>query len=441
MTLMIFRNLFAIAMTLTLVATEALAADKLIILSPHRSSIKDEYLPAFKDHYKATYKTDVEVEWLDQGGTSDDVRFLRAKFEKNPQTSGIDIFWGGGTATFMELNTDKLLSAYDIPADLKKEIPDSVAGIPLYDKSKTWYASAMSSFGVFYNKKIMKMDGLPEPTKWDDLANPKFKNQLSLTDPRRSGTANTMNNIVMQALGWDQGWELLTKIAGNTRHFTHSSSDPIKAVVSGDAAASMVIDFYAVAKVDDLGKDNLGFNVPVTQTVIDPDPIAIIKGAPNRTTAERFIDFVLSAEGQKLLILPKGAKGGPKLASLGRMAVNTRAYAETKGQRNSDFNPFEQKGEYLKLDLAKATKMQRTFNDLIGAIHVDTHGDLKAAWDAILKRGAKPAEIAELAKPPVTEAELLQMADKWEDDVFRNKTINAWVEYAKSKYKKLTSNS
>jgi iron(III) transport system substrate-binding protein len=420
------------------ITTTAVAADKLIVISPHRKSIQDEFIPKFKEHYKAAFKTDVEVEWIDQGGTADDVKFVRAKFQKNPATTGIDIFWGGGTAVFMELAGDKLLAPYTLPKPLDTEVPQSAAGVPLFDSSKTWYASAMSSFGIFFNRKLLKMDGITEPTTWDDLADPKYKGQITLADPRRSGTANTMNTIILQALGWDKGFDLLTRIAGNNRIFTHSSSDPIKAVVSGDASASMVIDFYAVSKIADLGKDNLGFIMPPGQTILDPDPVAILKGAPNRTVAERFVNYVLSPEAQKLLILPKGAEGGPKLEALGRMAINTTAYAQTEGKRATDFNPFKQKA-FLKLDLAKAAKMQRVFNDLIGAIHIDTHGDLKEAWAAIVKGGMKADDLATFAKPPVNEAELLALSDKWDDDVFRNKTINTWVEASKSKYKKLAS--
>jgi ABC-type Fe3+ transport system substrate-binding protein len=425
-----------LTMLLCAVASPAIAADKLIVISPHRKSIQDEFVPKFKEYYKATYKTDVDVEWLDQGGTSDDVKFLRAKFEKNPATSGVDIFWGGGTAVYMELAGDKLLAPYSLPKPLDKDVPDSAAGVPLYDASKSWYASAMSSFGIFYNRKLLKMDGIAEPATWDDLANPKYKGQLTLADPRRSGTANTMNTIILQAMGWDKGFELLTKIAGNTRLFTHSSSDPIKAVVSGDASASMAIDFYAVSKIADLGKENLGFTMPPGQTILDPDPIAILKGAPNRTVAERFVNYVLSPDAQKLLILPKGTEGGPRIEALGRMAINTKAYDQTEGKRANEFNPFKQKA-FMKLDLEKSAKMQRVFNDLIGAIQIDTHHDLKDAWSAIVKRGMKPEEVAEFAKPPVSEAELLALADKWGDDVFRNKTINTWVESSRAKYKKL----
>lgn len=420
-----------------LVASSGFASDTLIIISPHRKSIQDEFLPVFKEYYKNTFKTDVQVEWVDQGGTSDDIRFVRAKFSRTPKTSGVDIFWGGGATAFLELENDKLLAEYKLPADLSKEVPKEAAGVPLSGKSRSWYATALSSFGIFYNKKVLKMDRLPEPASWDDLAKPDFRAQLTLTDPRRSGTAAVMNTILMQSRGWEQGWELLARIAGNTRSFTHSSSDPIKAVVSGDAAASMAIDFYATPKITDLGEENLGFVLPAGQTILDPDPVAILKGAPNRLVAERFVAWVLSVPAQTLLMLPKGTAGGPQKEALGRMSVNTRAYDVTEGRRMSPFNPFKQNA-FLIVDLNKAAKTQRVFNDLMGATQIDTHAELKAAWTAVVKRGLKPDEVKAFAQPPISEDELTQLAAKWDDDVLRNKTINDWVEFAKAKFKKLS---
>lgn len=428
-------GLLALSASVLLCSLPVWAKDSLVIISPHRKSIQEEYIPAFVEYYKKTFKTDVQVDWLDQGGTSDDVRFLRSKYTNNPKTSGVDIFWGGGTATFLDLTKEAYLDTYKLPDSLKKQIPQEVAGIPLYDKNETWYASALSSFGMFTNKKIMKFDRLPEPKSFRDLANPAFIGNVSNADPRRSGSANTMNAIIIQTEGWDKGWQLLTELAGNTRSFTHSSTDPIKAVVSGDVAVAMAIDFYALAKIGDLGSDNLGFTLPTGQSVLDPDPIAILKGAPNRKAAERFVDFVLSVEGQKLLLLPKGAPGGPRQASLGRMAINTKAYEETEKSRIYKINPFTQKG-FIKLDLERAAKLQRVFNDLAGAMLVDTHDDLKKGWAKITKGGkVNAAKLQEFAKMPVTEDEFFKLIDKWDDEVFRNQTLNGWVSFAKTKYK------
>lgn len=413
----------------------AFAADKLVLISPHRKSIQEEFMPKFKEYYKATYGTEVQVDWLDQGGTSDDIRFVRSKFKASPKSANIDIFWGGGATTFIELSSDNLLSPYKLPKELKAQLPDTAAGVTLVDKGNYWYGSAISSFGIFYNKKILQFDGLKEPQTWADLASFKYYDNLVGTDPRHSGSVTLMNFIIMQSMGWDKGYEMLTQLAGNMRKFSHSSSDPIKSVVSGDAAASLAIDFYANSKISDLGEENLGFVLPEGQTVVDPDPVAIIKGAPNRKVAERFVNWVLSPAAQKLLILPKGVEGGPRFSSLGRMSVNTAAYKETETTRKGGTNPFTLKSS-LKLDIKKAAKLKSVFIDLIGAYHVDTHKQLRKAWKKANKLKSEELK-AVLTKAPVSEKEILKLADKWDDAVYRNKVVNGWIKDAKARYSKV----
>lgn len=411
----------------------ALASAKLVVISPHRKSIQQEFVTAFREYYQKTFKTDVDVEWLDQGGTSDDLRFIKARFSATGKSAGVDVFWGGGTAAYMDLDQEGFLAAYKLPAELRAQVPSETSGVPLVSPQETWQASGMSSFGIFINKRVMAFEGLKEPKLWQDLADPSYFGQIALADPRRSGSSNTMNNIVLQSLGFDRGFAVLTALGGNARAFAHSSSDPIKSVVSGDTALAMAIDFYATAKVNDLGKDNLSLVLPVGQTVLDPDPVAILKGAPNRLVAERFVAFLLSKEAQKLWILPKKAPGGPKTAVLGRFAVNKASYDETKGQWLVPVNPFASH-DFFPYDAAKASKLQQVLNDLVGATIIDSHELLKKAWRKISKDGATAAELAQIGKSPVTEAELLALADKWDDNVFRNKVINEWVSFARKKY-------
>lgn len=417
-------------------ASEEESDEKLVILSPHRKSIQEEFIPHFQEYYKNNFDKEVYVEWLDQGGTSASVRFLNARYASNSETSGVDVFWGGGASNFIQLDRDGYLESFELSDELAAQIPERMAGVGLRNPDATWHASAISGYGIFYNKRALEMYGLKAPKTWKDLRHPRFQNQLSLTDARQSGTASIMNMIVLQGFGWKEGWSTLTAIAANTNHFTHSSSDPVRAVVTGDALAAMVIDFYALAQIADMGEEKLGFAIPDSQTILDPDPIGILKGAPNRKVAERFVEYVLKPEQQALLMLPQGAEGGPNRTTLGRMAVNQKAYELTKGRRISDLNPFELDG-VLDFDMDRASRVQRVMNDLTGALFVDTHSELKSGWNDVvsLVDGEVPASLLwEFSKPPLSEDELLELAEKWDDDRLRNRKINEWVEFAQEKY-------
>ena len=416
---------------------EAKDSDKLVIISPHRKSLQREFIPLFKQDYKRRYGKEIVVDWLDQGGTNDNIRFIRAKFAKNHDSTGIDVFWGGGEIAFTMLAKEKLLSAYQPSEPIRKAIPQKLAGIMMRDKNNLWHGTAMSSFGVFYNKKLLKMEKLPVPSQWADLARPEYYNLVSVPDPRRSGSMSQMMEIIMHSVGWDEGWHLLAGIAANTTRFTHSSSDPIKAVVAGDAVAALAIDFYAYSRINSVGKDKLGYALPKGQTTMDCDPVAILRGAPNRKVAERFVEFLLRPDVQRRLILPKGAKDGPQFSYLGRIAVNPNSYKGIDPKQLFVINPYELKDKsFIHLDREKAIKAVLVRKDLAGALYVDTHRELRKIWQEATRNG-NTALLRQLSRPPLTEKEFMQLTDKWDDPVFRNKKVNAWLQYARQKYKRL----
>lgn len=410
---------------------QSLGNERLSIISPHRKSIQNEYIPLFEAYYKKEYGQDISVEWIDQGGTENDLRFIEAKYEKSPNSSGIDIFWGGGDMTFHDLEKKGYLQK--LPDEFMKLIPAQAVGIPLASKSGSWLATAISSFGIFYNKRLVKFQNLSPLTSWEDLGQSGLLNLVSVADPRRSSTSLMMSLIILKSLEWERGWEALTKMAANARSFTHSSSDPIKAVVTGDAAAATAVDFYAAAKIAELGEQNLGFVLPEGKTVFNSDPIAVLKGAPNKKAAERFVKFVVSPQAQKLLVLKQGSKEGPKMSVLGRMAVHPKAY-EADAKDIISPNPFTLSSAHLVIDLDKLTQQKEVISDLIGAIHCDTHKELQQAWKVVLAKGAKPQDIKNLTTPPISQAEFEALTKVWGDQLLRNRTINQWVNDAKAKY-------
>ena len=68
------------------------AADRLVLLSPHWEGIKNEFERAFKSQYLRQTGRTVELEWMDVGGTSEAMRFLRSEFKNKPAVSALISF-------------------------------------------------------------------------------------------------------------------------------------------------------------------------------------------------------------------------------------------------------------------------------------------------------------------------------------------------------------
>jgi ABC-type Fe3+ transport system substrate-binding protein len=408
-----------------------IAQEKLVIISPHRKSVQREFIPAFKEFYKSSYGAQILVEWVDQGGAENDLKFVMSRFRSNAKSSKLDVFWGGGELIFRELDKLDFLLPTTLPSALESAVPTQVMGLQLKSAKKTWYASALSTFGIFYNKVLLKRLRIPEPKSWQDLAADSYTGLVSVADPRHSSTALMMDLIMLQSMGWEKGWRLLTLLAANTGKFTHSSSDPIKAVTYGQSVVATSIDFYANAKIAELGSKNLGFVAPHGESIFNSDPIGILKGAQNRLQAQRFVEFILSTRGQKLLLLPKGAQGGPKYTSLGRIAVNRGVYGLREVASLGLLNPFAMPDSKFDLDLDYSVKIKAVVADLIGAYHIDMHKELKSAKK---KLKAKKQTLDRLCLPPISQKELVELAKRWHDGGFRNEKIRSWSQQARLLY-------
>ncbi|MBI4641348.1 MAG: extracellular solute-binding protein [Candidatus Tectomicrobia bacterium] len=424
----------ALCLCLLLVAP-ASAAKKLVLVSPHQESIQREFADAFKEWYKKKTGETVEFEWLDQGGTSSIMRFIRSEFSKNPNGINIDIFWGGGHEPYMALDQEKRLEVYKLPDAILSKVPKDFFGIPVYDPKYTWYGTALSGFGIIYNKVVLKAEKKPEPQTWEDLTKPELKGWVGSADPRQSGSVHMSYAAMIEAYGWEKAWSIITKLGANVKNFTQSAGDTPRDVVAGEVGAGLAIDFYAWPRVEEFGADKVGYVLPKGLTVVNPDSMGILKGAPNLDVAKEFVNFVMSENGQKLWMLPKGAEGGPQKFTLGRLSVLPSLY-KTLGKKSIvPLNPFEM-GSLGKYDSDRQGKLWSLVNDLVGALLIDTHQDLVKAWEAVIAGGMKPAAVAEMTKMPVTLEEAMTLSAKWKDDAFRNQKINEWVKFAQEKYKK-----
>ncbi len=413
---------------------------ELRILSPHWEGILKEYEAVFEAMYP-----EVDVVWTDLGGTSDIVKFIDSEFTKTPEGIGWDIFWGGGVDPFIDQADKGHLQGYQVPSEILDEIPASLGGVPMYDNINSlpqWYGSALSGFGIIYNKAILAAEELPEPSTWEDLTDPEVKGWVSSADPRHSGSTHMAYEIMLQAYGWEKGLEIATLLGANVKSWPQSSSAVPKAVGAGDVAYGLAIDFYAWSEVDKVGADKIGYVMPEGLTVINPDSIAILNGAPNLEVAQNFVDFVLSSEGQTLWMLPVGAEGGPTTYLLGRMCVMPDLYDTLSDVTIVPINPFTITST-LEYNATLGSERYGLVNDLLGALIIDSHTDLVSAWSAIIETSQTLSEagvtsnlidqaISKLGSTPLTETQALSL--NWSDPEVQNTYIGDWHTFAPEKY-------
>jgi ABC-type Fe3+ transport system substrate-binding protein len=423
-------SFFFLFATVLLSACSRHVDQELVIISPHSPEIKKEFTLGFTQWHKSRTGKTVRLNWLDVGGTGEAINYIKSR--NTGGAGGVDVFFGGGDYPFIKLAGMGLLMPHRLPDSIIAHVPHSINGIRVYADDSLWYGSALSGFGIAYNKSILRANKLPLPAVWEDLARPEYFGWVSSGDPRYSGSVHVMYEIILQSYGWEKGWDVLCRMGANVQSFVKSASGAAKDVALGQAALGMVIDFYAFAEIDRYGKDRLGFLLPPGQTVISPDGIAILKNAANPELACQFVDYVLS-DGQKLWALKKGVSGGPRETALCRFPVDSTLYSRDPSELAITENPFGLKNP-LRYDGGLAGKRWDVVNDLIASRIIGPHRSLQRCWRS---HGAGSA-LRACFSSGITDSQAIALSTQWTSKDFaaqRIRTMNAWIGSAQNQYR------
>ncbi len=260
------------------------ADDKLVLLSPHNESIRQEFGEAFAAHWKKTTGRSLYMDWRTPGGTSEIRMVLDAGFKAAEDTQrkgiGVDVFFGGGEPDFAsQAQKGRLvpLRVFESHPDWFGEngaVPETFTGERYYAADHVWVGTCMSQFGIAYNPDVLKRLKIAPPTRWEDLGNPDYDGTLALADPTKSGSVARTFELLVQGemqremkiegadrqaameTGWSKGLQLIQKMSANARYFTDSASKVPQDVGQGNASAGMCIDFYGRSYASELTSGN-----------------------------------------------------------------------------------------------------------------------------------------------------------------------------------------
>lgn len=405
---------------------------------------------------------------------------MHAAFRGNDDPSafgtGVDLMFGGGAFDHGKMSGEGLIvppwprggepTGLVANTDGVVLVPERMSGESW--RTATYFGTALSTFGICYNTDRLRDLGVTNPpTRWKDLADPVWFGQVGLADPTKSGSIAKAFEMIVQEQCWrsvtgagystghvaafeaqiekarlpegklpdgvpaayqeavERGWlngvNLIRRIGANARYFTDSASKVPIDVSMGDAAAGVAIDFYCRYQAEVSAGPNgprMVFVTPVGGSSVSADPVSLLRGAPHRELAVRFIAYTLSEEGQRLWNYRPGEQGGPQRFALRRLPIRRDFYPSddpamqtTHAKHRSHSSDDISDPSIDPYAIASSFDYQARwtgghFNvhrNLIRAMCMDSGEELKTAWKAILDNGgpaAQPKAIALLEHLP-----------------------------------------
>jgi len=384
-------------------------------------------------------------------------------WKKYIEAGRADVAWGGGPTLFDYLYKEGLLAPLTSEEVLEaiKQIPDEIVGVPMKRVGKDgkvyWVAAAIASFGFTVNHDRVRDYGISVPQSWRDLASPELggvlikfgEPALGIADPTASTSNTRMYEIILQRYGWEEGWKILTLMAANAEIYA-GSGDVRDAVIRGEIAVGITIDFYGYTAR--LSNPKCEYIIPRGESIVNGDPIALVKNSKHPIEAQAFIAWVLT-EGQKVWLDP----------SINRLPANPKVFETPEGKKRSDLLEAYQKTlktEAMQFNDTEALLYEMVMQWYFKETLIELNKELKQVWKKLLtlyfegkvsdeqfkQYGDRLGSLLEFTGPQTGKKVLfskeyaMSICDKFaKDPVFMDKLKRAWRDAARAKYSAILS--
>ncbi len=272
-----FVSVVAGALVASLLSTAAFAESLVLYTSQ-----PNEDAQATVDAFKAA-NPGVEVEWVREGTTKLMAKLMAEIEAGNPVA---DVLLIADTVTMQRLKEAGQLLAYKSPEAANYDAA-------LYDADGAYYSTKMITTGIIYNTAAST-----KPEGWQDLAKADAKGLVTMPSPLTSGAAliHAQTLAGIDGLGWDY----YKALAENGATAAGGNGGVLKAVATGEKAYGMIVDFMAIR--EKAKGAPVEFVFPAEGVSAVTEPVGILKTAKNPDAAKKFVDFLISEEGQKTAV-------------------------------------------------------------------------------------------------------------------------------------------
>lgn len=167
-----------------------------------------------------------------------------------------------------------------------------------------WYGLSKRARVIIYNAELGKPEGL---NNYEDLADPNFKGKLCMRS-----SSNIYNISLLAAMighaGEEQAEAWASGVVDNLRSRPKGNDTAnIRAVASGECEISLINSYYLARLVADGNPvaEQVGMLYPnqlSSGTHVNISGAGVLKHAPNRENAIKFIEYLTEARAQKLFV-------------------------------------------------------------------------------------------------------------------------------------------
>lgn len=211
----------SLAALVSLLATNAMAAQEVTVYTAFETDILAKYKNAFEKE-----NPDIKIKWV-----RDSTGIMTAKLLAEKNNPRAEVVWGLAGSSMALLKEEGLLQPYT-----PKGLDQLNASLNDPQSNQAWFGNDAFFNAVCFNEAVAKQLNLPKPKSWQDLTKPVYKGHIAMPNPASSGTGYMQVSAWLQNMGEDKAWNYMRDLDKNIAHYTHSGSKPCVQAGMGEVA-------------------------------------------------------------------------------------------------------------------------------------------------------------------------------------------------------------
>lgn len=233
-------------------------------------------------------KTNPSVKISLLSGKSGELGAKLAEEKANPQA---DVFVGTDMLAAIDLAAQGIFTP--ITSAKASQIPERYRA-----SDNLWVGLTLRPRVIMYNKNLVKPEELPKSIF--DLTDAKWKGQVGAANS--TNDAMTANLAALRKLiGPEKTEKFVKDLVANNTQFFGGHTDVRKAVGAGELKLGFVNHYYYhLSRVEGAPVGIIYPDLDSTGLIVNTTVAGVVKGSKNGSTAQAFVDFLLSPAGQKV---------------------------------------------------------------------------------------------------------------------------------------------